>query len=49
MAEVVGLDFGTTNSLVSKIVGKRPLSLVDKAFGQNPWRYEGSYNTTSKG
>ncbi len=36
MAEVVGLDFGTTNSLVSTIVGDRPLSLIDEAYGDLP-------------
>jgi molecular chaperone DnaK (HSP70) len=30
MAEIVGLDFGTTNSLVAKIVGDRPLVLTDE-------------------
>lgn len=26
----------------------RLFALVDRAFGANPWRYEGSYNTTKK-
>jgi molecular chaperone DnaK (HSP70) len=36
MAEIVGLDFGTTNSLVSLVVGGRPLSLTDEAYGALP-------------
>src|SRR6266480_1097731 len=31
MAEIVGLDFGTTNSLVARIVGERPVVLTDEA------------------
>jgi hypothetical protein len=28
----------------------RPLyDLLDREFGSNPWRYEGSYNTTQRG
>src|SRR5436190_2176184 len=30
MAEIVGLDFGTTNSLVARIVGDQPIILTDE-------------------
>lgn len=36
MAEIVGLDFGTTNSLVSFVLGDRATSLTDKAHGDLP-------------
>lgn len=36
MAEVVGLDFGTTNSLVAFVLGDRATSLTDKANGDIP-------------
>jgi len=36
MAEIVGLDFGTTNSLVSVVSGGRVLALTDAAHGNMP-------------
>jgi molecular chaperone DnaK len=36
MAEIVGLDFGTTNSLVSVVVGDRALALTDQVHGNMP-------------
>ena len=36
MAEIVGLDFGTTNSLVSFVLGDRATALTDKANGDLP-------------
>src|SRR5437763_17091354 len=36
MAEIVGLDFGTTNSLVSFVLGDRAIALTDKANGDLP-------------
>lgn len=36
MAEIVGLDFGTTNSLVSFVLGDRATALTDKAGGDLP-------------
>jgi molecular chaperone DnaK (HSP70) len=36
MAEIVGLDFGTTNSLVAFALGDRVTSLTDKANGDLP-------------
>jgi molecular chaperone DnaK len=36
MAEIVGLDFGTTNSLVSFVLGSRATALTDKANGDLP-------------
>lgn len=32
-----------------KAYDPRLYALVDREFGGNPWRYEGSYNTTNKG
>ena len=36
MAEIVGIDFGTTNSLVSFALGERVQPLTDKANGDRP-------------
>ncbi len=36
MAEIVGLDFGTTNSLVSYVLGEKAIALTDKAHGDLP-------------
>src|SRR5262245_45424771 len=36
MAEIVGLDFGTTNSLVSFVLGDRATALTDNANGDRP-------------
>ena len=36
MAEIVGLDFGTTNSLVSFVLGDRATALTDKENGDLP-------------
>ncbi len=37
------------NRVQLKAYDPRLYNLIDREFGHNPWRYEGSYNTTHKG
>lgn len=43
---------GVHNEIYNRVLLKkydpRLFRLVDRSFGRNPWRYEGSYNTTHK-